>query len=437
MASHIQIGDVSPRIQYTADGVQVQFIYPFPIFEIVDLEVYVDAVKQSVGFAVVGAGNSTGGTVDFDVPPISGTTVTLARRLAIQRTSDFQESGAFRSQVINDELDYLTAALQQVSDDQGRSAQMAITESADVDTVFPSPAANTAIVWNETASGFVNGPSIEQISTAQANATNAALSATDAAASQAGAASSATAAQTAAASNMYATNEVKSANFSVLLTEDGKQFLIDTSGGPVTVTLPQGVVDADGFRIALAKTSADSNAVIVNTSGTDTINGGVTWQFSVPHGQSLLTLDTTVSPNTWFAAGVGLTAPVNVLDLHDNARPFDIAFVAGFDSTMVAEDIAVQTYGELIAPRAFTITGAQLYMDIAPVGVVAIFDVEKNGVSVFSVKPQVASAANVGTPPSNDFTLVVAGDRLTFKCTQTGTTVAGGGARFTLAGKLS
>jgi len=437
MASHIQIGDVSPRIQYTADGMQVQFIYPFPIFEVVDMEVYVDAVKLSVGYTVVGARNSTGGTVDFDVPPLSGVTVTLARRLAIQRTSDFQESGAFRSQVINDELDYLTAALQQVSDDQVRSVQMAITESANVDTVLPSPSANTTIVWNGTASGFVNGPSIEQISTAQINATSAALSATEAAASQVSAASSATTAQTAAASNMYATNEAKMIDFAVSLTEDGKQFLIDTSGGPVTVTLPQGVVEADGFRIALAKISADSNVVIVNTSSTDTINGAVTWQFSVPYGQSVLTLDATASPNTWFAAGVGVSAPVNVLDLHDSARPFDIAFAAGFDSTMVAEDIAVQTYGELVAPRAFTITGAQLYMDIAPVGAAAIFDIEKNGATVFSARPQVASGANIGTPPSNDLTVVIAGDRLTFKCTQTGTTVAGGGARFTLAGKLS
>jgi len=444
MANHILIGDVAPRIQYTADGVQTQFSFPFPIFENADLDIYLGTDMQSVGFTISGAGVSAGGNVTFAVAPVSGVVVTLARRLKVQRTSDFQESGEFRSKVINDELDYLTAAVQQVADDQSRSPQMSITESQTVDTTMPTPTANMSIVWNAAANGFANGPLVDEISNAQTYAINAsssagaaAGSAANAATSESNAASSAAAAQTAAASNMYASNQSKSADFSVLASDDGTQFLIDTTAGNVTVTLPLGSTATDGFRIALGKTSADNNAVIVNSSAPDTVNGGTAWQFSAPHGQSVITLDTTPAPDTWFAAGVGVTAPVGVADLHDNAKPYDIAFVAGFDSAMAAESLIVQTYGELVAPRAFVTTGVQLYMDIAPVGAAAIFDIEKNGVSVFSINPQVASGANVGTPPSNDLTLVSAGDRLTFKCTQTGTTTPGGGARFTLAGKLS
>ena len=128
MAEHIQIGDVTPRIQYTGDGAQVLFTYPFPIFTAADMEVYLDATKQASGYTVNGAGQSAGGDVTFAVAPATGVRVTLRRRLAIARTSDFQESGEFRSKVINDELDYLTAALQQVSDDGERALRLTATD---------------------------------------------------------------------------------------------------------------------------------------------------------------------------------------------------------------------------------------------------------------------------------------------------------------------
>ena len=52
MAIHIQIGDISPRIQYTGNGSQTVFTYPFPIFTAADMEVWLDNVKQSTGFTV-------------------------------------------------------------------------------------------------------------------------------------------------------------------------------------------------------------------------------------------------------------------------------------------------------------------------------------------------------------------------------------------------
>lgn len=177
MATHIQIGNVAPRVHYTTDGVQMEYIYPFPIFKNDDLKIYVGTVQQSTGFTIVGAGNSAGGSVIFDEPPTASAVVTLVRRLEVQRTSDFQESGEFRSKVINDELDYLTAALQQVADDQGRSMQLAITQVGVIDTGLPSPAANTSIIWNDTADGFTNGPTVDEVVHAQSYATNAEASA--------------------------------------------------------------------------------------------------------------------------------------------------------------------------------------------------------------------------------------------------------------------
>lgn len=128
MADHIQIGDITPRKRYVADGVQTLFTYPFPIFKAADLEVYLDGTLQETGYEVSGAGHDLGGEVTFGTAPTLGVAVTLRRRLTIARQSDFQESGAFRARVINDELDFLTAALQQVADDTRRSLQLSPTD---------------------------------------------------------------------------------------------------------------------------------------------------------------------------------------------------------------------------------------------------------------------------------------------------------------------
>jgi len=137
------------------------------------------------------------------------------------------------------------------------------------------------------------------------------------------------------------------------------------------------------------------------------------------------------------ATGDLAAAAVTIAKLAADAKAYDIAMIAGFDNTMTAEDLVVQTYSTLIAPRAITLTGEQLYMDTAPTGLAAVFDIEKNGVSVYSIKPQVAALANAGTAGTLSTTTIAAGDRITFKCTQAGSTIAGGGARFTLAGVIS
>lgn len=142
MTDHIQIGDVSPRIQYVANGAQAQFTYPFPIFAAADLEVYLDQAKQGAGFTVTGAGATAGGSVAFAAAPTAGAVVTLRRKIAIKRTSDFQESGEFRAKVINDELDYQTAALQQVAEDAARAVHLSPTDVA-ADLTLPDKAARS------------------------------------------------------------------------------------------------------------------------------------------------------------------------------------------------------------------------------------------------------------------------------------------------------
>lgn len=132
MSDHIQIGDISPRVQHIGDGTQTVFTYPFPIFKDDDLEVYVDGSVSTLttDYSVNGAGVSSGGEVTFVSAPADQSAVTLVRRLTVQRTSDFQASGEFRAKVINDELDFQTASLQQIEDDLSRAIRLKRDDAA-------------------------------------------------------------------------------------------------------------------------------------------------------------------------------------------------------------------------------------------------------------------------------------------------------------------
>jgi len=115
MPEHVKVPDIVPIVRYVTNGTQTTFSYPFPIFASEDLAVYIDGAKQSSGFAIAGAGNTSGGDVNFDTAPTMDSIITLARELPIERITDYLEGGDFSAQSINNELDYVIAALQQVN----------------------------------------------------------------------------------------------------------------------------------------------------------------------------------------------------------------------------------------------------------------------------------------------------------------------------------
>ena len=117
-------------------------------------------------------------------------------------------------------------------------------------------------------------------------------------------------------------------------------------------------------------------------------------------------------------------------------RPYDMAFLAGFDKDMVKEDITVRTYGELVMARAGTFEGEAGYIDTPATIFSCIVDIEKNGSSIYSSRPEYASGSNSLTAGTLSVTTFAAGDRITFKITAIGSTVAGQGVRFTLKCKV-
>lgn len=158
MIEHVQINDVAPLVHYLADGVQAAFVFRFAVFKQADIEVWVDGAQVGSGYTVSGVGISTGGAVLFAVPPAAGARVTLRRRLALQRVSDFQTDGLIRAKTLNDELDYQLAAVQQVADDVSRCVKRPFTSTSTVDLTLPEPEAGKALGWNADGSGLVNDP---------------------------------------------------------------------------------------------------------------------------------------------------------------------------------------------------------------------------------------------------------------------------------------
>ena len=115
MPEHIKMPDIVPIVRYVADGIQTIFTYAFPIFASEDLFVYIDGARQVSGFTINGAGDTAGGSVTFDTAPDEDAVITLLRKLPIERVTDFLEGGDFSAVSINNELDYVIAALQQVN----------------------------------------------------------------------------------------------------------------------------------------------------------------------------------------------------------------------------------------------------------------------------------------------------------------------------------
>lgn len=130
---HIKMPAVAPLVRVLADGVQTSFSYNFPVFKDTDLKIYFDGAPQISGFTVTGAGKSEGGTVEFDTAPASGIVIMMERRMPLERLTDFLEGGDFSAQAINNELDFLIAAIQQVERDQ--SPMLRYSDDEDSGTV--------------------------------------------------------------------------------------------------------------------------------------------------------------------------------------------------------------------------------------------------------------------------------------------------------------
>ncbi len=144
-----------PVVHFVADGVVKEFFYNFLTFDGDDVDVYLGEDLQTSDYTVI-INEENGGKVVFNEAPAAGLVVTIIRNLEIQRTSDFQESGAFRAKVINHELDYQVASLQQLDEKIGRTLTVPPYLTTPMNGNLPMPQAGKAIVWNTEGNALVN-----------------------------------------------------------------------------------------------------------------------------------------------------------------------------------------------------------------------------------------------------------------------------------------
>ena len=158
VSTHIVINSTVPRIRYVSNGVLSSYDFPFAIFKNSDLKVYFDDTLQDENtYTVSGAGQSNGGSVSLTSVPESGVMITLTRELPIERTTDFQEGGVLRADVLNYELDYQIACQQQLADSLNRSMILpAYAADTNVNLTLPLPSAGKAVVWNAAGTNLEN-----------------------------------------------------------------------------------------------------------------------------------------------------------------------------------------------------------------------------------------------------------------------------------------
>ncbi|MBM3567163.1 MAG: hypothetical protein FJX46_00235 [Alphaproteobacteria bacterium] len=279
------VNDVAPRVQYTANGAQTVFTFPFPVLEAGDLKVWFNDGTNSSSFAIAGLGDSNGGSITFTTPPTNGTRVTILRDMPVRRLADFQEAGEFRASAINAELDRLTLMIQQVEERSARASTLPAT-AITAATELPPPVADAYLRWNSGATALASDLTVPTgVTNAAASAAAAATSATAAASSASAAATSATSAAssaTAAASSASAIQgfrDIAVSGQSTVVADAVADTLTLAAGSNVTLTTDAGT---DTITIAAANQAP--------TAGTGIAVSGQQVSFS-PSGLTTVTVD--------------------------------------------------------------------------------------------------------------------------------------------------
>ena len=146
----INLADNNPRIAYSvAEGVtQTVFAVPFEFFQDPDVNVFVEGVLKAEGtdYTLTGGEGSTGTLTFVTADPgetqqvtgiAGGSTIILFRRIAIERTTDFQQGVDISRPALNQQLDVLTALVADMNDRWDRAVKLADSDSGQINFVLP------------------------------------------------------------------------------------------------------------------------------------------------------------------------------------------------------------------------------------------------------------------------------------------------------------
>lgn len=174
--SDFVIPAVPRRVQYTATASQTVFPIPFRFFQDSDVKVKINSSLTAVSpseYTITGAGENNDGELTFDTGQTGGDLITIYSESAIQRTTNFQNSGEWTAANVNDEFNRLTTFIQEVAlKSTDLSVTLPITTQL-AGLTFPddgaSGNADKVIMWNPAGTALINGPSLSGLVTVSDN----------------------------------------------------------------------------------------------------------------------------------------------------------------------------------------------------------------------------------------------------------------------------
>jgi len=153
------------RNEYTATAGQTIFTYTFLIFGSSDLNVYItpsgqtanDSTDITTAYTITsGIENPGGGAITLDSGATSGDLVTIVSNIVNSRTTDYQNSGDFEPDTVNDDFDRTLSLVKQQLDSTSRTLSFPQSLQNASSLTLPLPEAGLFVVWNGSEDGLVN-----------------------------------------------------------------------------------------------------------------------------------------------------------------------------------------------------------------------------------------------------------------------------------------
>jgi hypothetical protein len=162
---------------YNGNGSTTSFAYDF---KVIDEDHLVVTLKNSsdvetvqtitTHYTVTGVGAAGGGTVEMVTAPASGETLTISRAVPLTQEVDLANRGGVQPEVLETAYDKLTQALQDQEELHSRVPRFPVSSSLTNVELPLTLTAGAALRVNSTADGFENGPTADQITSAQSYA---------------------------------------------------------------------------------------------------------------------------------------------------------------------------------------------------------------------------------------------------------------------------
>jgi len=156
---------VSPaRNEYTANAGQTIFNYTFKIFQNTDLNVYVTPAGQDANdstdlttlYTVTGIGDEDGGSITLAIPTNANDLVTIVSNIPSSRTTDYQNNGDFRPNVVNNDFDRVVSLVKKVEDRTNRALLLPESQQDPKPLSLPIPKSGFPVRWNGDETGLEN-----------------------------------------------------------------------------------------------------------------------------------------------------------------------------------------------------------------------------------------------------------------------------------------